>query len=97
MKDIKPVAISTFRPGDKFYAKASFPGFAEHEPKVINPTYFLDPISYVNELFVSCHGPMVLRGVVTEVIKEKFTFKIGNEKSFQKKRLLCLYHRISKD
>ncbi len=90
MKDIKSVAISAFRPGDKFYAKASFPGFAEHEPKIIEPAYFFDPISYVNDLFVSSHGPMVLRGVVTEVIKEKFMFKIGNEKILANKKTVML-------
>jgi len=90
MKDLKPVSPSAFHSGDKFYAKASFPGFVEHEPKIIEPSYFLDPLSYVNDLFVSSHGPMVLRGVVTEVIKEKFTFKIGNEKVLANNKTVML-------
>ncbi|MEQ8167331.1 MAG: bifunctional UDP-sugar hydrolase/5'-nucleotidase [Candidatus Eremiobacterota bacterium] len=90
MKDLKPVPLSAFRSGDKFYAKASFPGFVEHEPEIIEPAYFLDPLSYVNDLFVTSHGPMVLRGVVTEVLKEKFTFKIGKEKVLANNRTVML-------
>jgi len=90
MKNLKEASLSDFAPGDEFYAQASFPGRVEHEPPIIEPVYFKDPISYLNDLFTAMHGPLVLQGTVSEVMEDKSTFKIGDEKVLANKHTIML-------
>jgi len=80
IKNLKEAKITDFKSGDEIYTKSMFPGLAKHEPSLLKPAFLKDPLSYVSELLENTQGPLVLRGVVTEVMEKKSTIKVGNEK-----------------
>ena len=70
--------------------KPVFPGLEKHEPEILEPIYFKDPVSYINDLLIGAHGPLVLHGKVTEVNASKSSFKINDEKVLANKHTVML-------
>jgi 2',3'-cyclic-nucleotide 2'-phosphodiesterase (5'-nucleotidase family) len=90
MKNLKDVSIADFSVNDEFYATVIFPGTEKHEPPLLNPLSFYDPLSYVNNLLTAKHGPMIVRGKVNEVTEKKLTFKIGEQEILANKNTVML-------
>lgn len=90
MKNLTDVSIADFSINDEFYTTVIFPGTEKHEPSVLNPLNFYDPLSYVNNLLTAKHGPMIVRGKISEVTEKKLTFKIGDQEILANKNTVML-------
>lgn len=90
VKDMKTVSLDDLKQGDNVHIKASFPGYIEHEPEILDADFIGDDLSYLNNMLQGSHGPLVLRGKVTDVIEKKSIIQIGDEKILANSKTVML-------